>query len=798
MANFNTAKSTLAGGTPLTVADLQAIPVTFGNLTTPIEEWHADYISSQLGTGDTVSLTDWQNTINSINEGVAARWKIQQVADNATGHEASDVTNHLLARATDGTFDVVTALGAGVSKTAAGFGASSNINGLTSTSTPAQIQSAVLTYIGFTDPIYAAWNGNSDRANFTLADFTACYNNNETQRSGGANACTPTAADWASASSVLTLFAEAKSDVADDQTLSASQLSAIGLDVSRFGATPANWVYEYISESVSATAANISDWQNTINGLNINRIQTNPVQLVSGYSLPSLFRRGTTQTPGSVNLAFEHASEGSVGNVVVDPATSSNCSAGTATLVNVDGENHSEIPFTAADVGNCTINVTASAYGYPDFVQQFSFSILQNAVDQTDAVTIAVSNEGERQINQPITLTPSGGSGTGTFSYAVQSGDCSVSNSGEVTSNTIGNCTIRVTKAGDQSFNPRFADRTVKFHDVLAASPSIADFYLNADSSGNYTNGTGYPVYADGETHRQRGGTTSRFSAWNNQPVELKISYVAPASSCSANTNSISIRYGGYGQAGANAPYCRYRIRYVDANGIPTSDWSPEMSVKEPGMQLIIIQIRQMQPRWYIDDLTRTNAPGKVAEDNHLIYGVIINPAFVDTEGPRTPQQGSGDSYDPTWHWLSYKNIVRDNDGCQLYIVEEYHDYFKGSSVGSTNPVTNKCSWEATMPERNGYAPSRQRFVYEVLANENMPDQTALGCTVGHYHIHWFTNENMITYLSGIGYDVSNIPLDTYTVSDPRNRRYINWKQRYVKEVLLTNSRIALEKLPGA
>ena len=272
LANFNSAKSTLAGGTALSLADLQAIPVTFGNnLTTPIQEWHADYISSQLGTGDTVSLTDWQNTINGIDEGVAARWKIEQVANGVAGHPANDVTNHLLARATDGTFDAATALGAGASKTAAGFGGSTNISGLTSTSTPAQIQSAVLAYIGFTEPMYTAWNANSDRANFSLADFTACFNNNEVARSGGAGTCNITSAQWASNSSQLTYFAEAKTLLGTAGTvLTDAQLSNIGLNLPSSPSPLPLYARTYLSAQLSTrdNATNTSEWQEVLDYYN--------------------------------------------------------------------------------------------------------------------------------------------------------------------------------------------------------------------------------------------------------------------------------------------------------------------------------------------------------------------------------------------------------------------------------------------------------------------------------------------------------------------------------------------------
>ena len=235
LANFSTAKQSVIDNNTLTLATLQGIPVDLSGFSTPLEQWVADYITNQLrltGTGDSVSLTDWQTTINTIaaNEGAAARWKIGQVATNAAGHSASDITNHLLNTGIGSSFDSASALGAGVSKTAAGFGGSTDIAGLTSSPNPAQIQTAVLDYIGFSGAMYTAWQGNSDRANYTLADFTACYDNTEAARSGGASTCNIDASVWATNSSELTYFAEAKTAVGTAGTvLTEAQLTNSGL-----------------------------------------------------------------------------------------------------------------------------------------------------------------------------------------------------------------------------------------------------------------------------------------------------------------------------------------------------------------------------------------------------------------------------------------------------------------------------------------------------------------------------------------------------------------------------------------
>ena len=276
LANFSTAKQSVIDNNTLTLATLQGIPVDLSGFSTPLEQWVADYITNQLrltGTGESVSLTDWQSTINTIaaNEGAAARWKIGQVATNAAGHSASDITNHLLNTGIGSSFDSASALGAGVSKTAAGFGGSTDIAGLTSSPNPAQIQTAVLDYIGFSGAMYTAWQGNSDRANYTLADFTACYDNTEAARSGGASTCNIDASVWATNSSELTYFAEAKTAVGTAGTvLTEAQLTNSGLTLPTTPSPLPLYARTYLSAQLSlrASATATSDWQEVLDYYN--------------------------------------------------------------------------------------------------------------------------------------------------------------------------------------------------------------------------------------------------------------------------------------------------------------------------------------------------------------------------------------------------------------------------------------------------------------------------------------------------------------------------------------------------
>ncbi|MGC6485163.1 MAG: hypothetical protein ACON4P_05780, partial [Candidatus Puniceispirillales bacterium] len=276
LANFDTAKQSVIDNNTLTLATLQGIPVDLSGFSTPLEQWVADYITNQLrltGTGDSVSLTDWQNTINTIaaNEGAAARWKIGQVATNASGHSASDITDHLLDVGIGSNFVSADVLRAGVSKTAAGFGGSTDIATLTASPNPAQIQTALLDYIGFSGAMYTAWLGNTDRANFTLADFTECFDNTEASRSGGSGVCNITASLWASRSSELTYFAEAKTAVGTAGTvLTEAQLTNAGLTLPSTPSPLPLYARTYLSAQLSlrASATAPSEWQEVVDYYN--------------------------------------------------------------------------------------------------------------------------------------------------------------------------------------------------------------------------------------------------------------------------------------------------------------------------------------------------------------------------------------------------------------------------------------------------------------------------------------------------------------------------------------------------
>lgn len=203
LTNFATAKQNVADNVTLTGAQLTALGLDVSMLGDPAPSWALEYLGSQLSS--TAGLvSDWQTTLNGFDNATGARWKIGQVAADADNHTASDLTAGLFDAAIGAGFDTASVLTAGSSATLSAFGATAAFDNLTAPgNTASGIKSALLSYIGFSDAQYSAWNSNSDKTSFSATTFNACYASSDTL-SGGASTCSLTNSQWSTLDTVLT------------------------------------------------------------------------------------------------------------------------------------------------------------------------------------------------------------------------------------------------------------------------------------------------------------------------------------------------------------------------------------------------------------------------------------------------------------------------------------------------------------------------------------------------------------------------------------------------------------------
>jgi hypothetical protein len=131
-----------------------------------------------------------------------------------------------------------------------------------------------------------------------------------------------------------------------------------------------------------------------------------------------------------------------------------------------------------ADVGtNKAVTVTVSA-GYLSGVDAVNYQLPVIAgsptvnISRADQATLNFTSATTSVYGQTLTLTTTGGTGTGTTSYAVDSGPCSVSGS-TLSSSAAGSCVITATKAEDANYLAQTATSTVEIAFATQAAVSI-------------------------------------------------------------------------------------------------------------------------------------------------------------------------------------------------------------------------------------------------------------------------------------------------------------------------------------
>lgn len=183
----------------LSTDDLTKAGLTFSACgSTPLADYVLDYLETQLDQS-AADTSDWQTDIDGITncDKTAAEWKIGEVNDNASGHSASDLTASMFDEAIESDGYTSSILGADSTKSISDVQALFP-SALSSVNTSSIKTLIAETVVGFDTSAQAdAFIGNSDSANFTLADFKACYDDTNSN-SGGATSCSITSSSWSS------------------------------------------------------------------------------------------------------------------------------------------------------------------------------------------------------------------------------------------------------------------------------------------------------------------------------------------------------------------------------------------------------------------------------------------------------------------------------------------------------------------------------------------------------------------------------------------------------------------------
>jgi hypothetical protein len=134
------------------------------------------------------------------------------------------------------------------------------------------------------------------------------------------------------------------------------------------------------------------------------------------------------------------SSTGAVTYAIISGGSATDC-----TLVNSSATN----TITATTIGTCLIQATKAADTNYLVATSSNVIFTFNRATQS-ALTITSSTA---TYGTPLTLVTSGGSGTGTISYTVSSGRCTVSNNTTLNYSAAGTCVLTATKAQDANFS---------------------------------------------------------------------------------------------------------------------------------------------------------------------------------------------------------------------------------------------------------------------------------------------------------------------------------------------------------
>jgi hypothetical protein len=134
-------------------------------------------------------------------------------------------------------------------------------------------------------------------------------------------------------------------------------------------------------------------------------------------------------------------------------------STSTGSYSNISGATSQSYTVATADIGNfLKVNVTATNAGGSTSALSSATTQISKATQATLSASLSVSSK-SYPYSQALTITPSGGSGTGAVTYAIFSGGtasgCALSNSSStptLTASSNGTCLIRATKAADTNY----------------------------------------------------------------------------------------------------------------------------------------------------------------------------------------------------------------------------------------------------------------------------------------------------------------------------------------------------------
>ena len=241
----------------LTESRMLEIGLDISAFNSPLLDYELAYILTVLS-ASAADVSEWQSDLGSKGSQEAAQWKLNRFSDGTDNTTA--LTFAMIDTAVGGGYSssaMITARGEDLS-TIQSFWSGASID----TNSPSSIKTFLATNLTLSSNSFASANEgdayllNADNANFTIANFSACYSATDSI-TGGANTCSITNAQWSS----VNLLQTAVTDNSSTNITKANLDTAFGIDNSSYGVdlTVASNL-EYAQDCIRGVSSN--SWSN--------------------------------------------------------------------------------------------------------------------------------------------------------------------------------------------------------------------------------------------------------------------------------------------------------------------------------------------------------------------------------------------------------------------------------------------------------------------------------------------------------------------------------------------------------
>ncbi|MCE2517468.1 MAG: hypothetical protein J4F41_06465 [Alphaproteobacteria bacterium] len=180
----------------LTESRMLDLGLDLSNFNSPLLDYELSYLRSILSSNAT-TVADWQSDIGNKGSQEAAQWKLERISDETDN--STELTHAMIDAAVGAPYSssaIISARGEDLS-TLQTFWSTASFD----TSSPSSIKTFIATSVLLSNTVFAssaegdAYVANADSANYSVANFSACYASTDSI-SGGANTCSITSSQW--------------------------------------------------------------------------------------------------------------------------------------------------------------------------------------------------------------------------------------------------------------------------------------------------------------------------------------------------------------------------------------------------------------------------------------------------------------------------------------------------------------------------------------------------------------------------------------------------------------------------